>query len=71
MTGLADDVFPLPYTCWLLVLVLPDHWDFVLNSAGNIRVPVIRDTAPWSPELGGISFRYVIVPGGVAGWQDA
>ena len=48
-----------------------DHWDFVLNTAGNIRF-LYKSDSPWTPtELGGISFRYVIVPGGVAGGQDA
>ena len=65
-TGLADDVFPLPYTVGI-GFSFTDHWDFVLNAAGNIRF-LYKADFPWTPtELGGISFRYVIVPGGVAG----
>ena len=65
-SGLANDVFPLPYTFGFGYGYL-DHWDFDLNTVGNIRF-LYKSTAPWSPtELGGISFRYVIVPGGVAG----
>jgi hypothetical protein len=65
-TGLADDVFPLPYTIGP-GFGFTDHWDFVLNTAGNIRF-LYKSDFPWTPtELAGISFRYVIVPGGVAG----
>jgi len=65
-TGLADDVFPLPYTIGP-GFGFTDHWDFVLNAAGNIRF-LYKSDFPWTAtELGGISFRYVIVPGGVAG----
>jgi hypothetical protein len=64
-TGLTDDVFPLPYTIGP-GFGFTDHWDFVLNTAGNIRF-LYKSDFPWTPtELGGISFRYVIVPGGVA-----
>ena len=64
-TGLADDVFPLPYTIGP-GFGFTDHWDFVLNTAGNIRF-LYKSDFPWTPtELAGISFRYVIVPGGVA-----
>jgi hypothetical protein len=62
-TGLTNDVFPLPYT---VGVGFTDHWDFVLNTAGNIRF-MYKSDAPWTPaELGGISFRYVIVPGGIS-----
>jgi hypothetical protein len=65
-TGLPDDVFPLPYTIGMGFGFI-DHWDFVLNTAGNIRF-LYKSDFPWTvTELGGISFRYVIVPGGVAG----
>jgi len=65
-TGLTDDVFPLPYTIGP-GFGFSDHWDFVLNTVGNIRF-LYKSDFPWTPtELGGISFRYVIVPGGVAG----
>ena len=63
-TGLADDVFPLPYTIGP-GFGFTDHWDFVLNTAGNIRF-LYKSDFPWTPtELGGIFFRYVIVPGAV------
>jgi hypothetical protein len=63
-SGLANDVFPLPYTFGIGYGYI-DHWDFDLNTVGNIRF-LYKSTAPWMPtELGGISFRYVIVPGGV------
>ncbi|HEV8505800.1 MAG TPA: collagen-like protein [Chitinophagaceae bacterium] len=65
-TGLASDVFPLPYT-FGIGFGYTDHWDFVLNTPGNIRF-LYKSTSPWTrTELGGISFRYVIVPGGVVG----
>lgn len=64
-TGLADDVFPLPYSIGP-GFGFTDHWDFVLNAAGNIRF-LYKSDFPWTPtELGGISLRYVLVPGGVA-----
>ena len=65
-TGLPDDVFPLRYTIGP-GFGFTDHWDFVLNAPGNIRF-LYKSDFPWTAtELGGISFRYVIVPGGVAG----
>jgi len=65
-TGLANDVFPLPYT-FGIGIGYTDHWDFVLNTPGNIRF-LYKSTSPWTPtELGGISFRYIVVPGGVVG----
>jgi len=65
-TGLTNDVFPLPYTIGGTGFGFTDHWDFVLNTAGNIRF-MYKSDAPWTPtELGGISFRYVIVPGGIS-----
>ena len=65
-TGLTDDVFPLPYTIGP-GFGFTDHWDFVLNTAGNIRF-LYKSDFPWpAAQLGGISFRYVIVPGGVPG----
>jgi len=63
-TGLTNDVFPLPYTIGGTGFGFTDHWDFVLNTAGNIRF-MYKSDAPWTPtELGAISFRYVVVPGG-------
>ncbi len=65
-TGLPNDVFPLPYTIGP-GFGFTDHWDFVLNAPGNIRF-LYKSDFPWTAtELGAISFRYVIVPGGVAG----
>lgn len=65
-TGNTNDVFPLPYTVGA-GFAFTDHWDFVLNAPGNIRF-LYKADYPWTPaQLGGISFRYVIVPGGVAG----
>jgi hypothetical protein len=64
-SGLANDVFPLPYTFGIGYGYI-DHWDFDLNTVGNIRF-LYKSTAPWPPDdLGRISFRYVILPGGVA-----
>jgi hypothetical protein len=63
-TGLTNDVFPLPYTIGGTGFGFTDHWDFDLNMAGNIRF-MYKSDAPWTPtELGAISFRYVVVPGG-------
>jgi hypothetical protein len=65
-SGLANDVYPLPYTFGIGYGYI-DHWDFDLNAAGNIRF-LYKSTSPWTlTDLGGISFRYVIVPGGIAG----
>src|SRR5215831_19603472 len=35
-TGLANDIFPLPYTIGV-GFGFTDHWDFALNAPGNIR----------------------------------
>jgi hypothetical protein len=65
-TGLADEVFPLPYTVGV-GYGFTDLWDFVLNAAGNIRF-LYKSDYPWDiATLGDISFRYIIIPGGVAG----
>ncbi|HEY2720260.1 MAG TPA: hypothetical protein VGI82_00960 [Chitinophagaceae bacterium] len=65
-TGLANDVFPLPYSIGA-GYGFTDLWDFVLNAPGNIRF-LYKSDFPWDVvTLGGISFRYVIIPGGVAG----
>lgn len=65
-TGLADEVFPLPYSVGV-GFGFTDLWDFVLNAPGNIRF-LYKSDVPWSPtELGTISFRYIIVPGSTAG----
>jgi len=65
-TGLANEVFPLPYSVGV-GFNFTDLWDFVLNAPGNIRF-LYKSDVPWTlAELGGISFRYIIIPGGVAG----
>jgi len=65
-TGLANDVFPLPYSIGL-GFGFTDLWDFVLNAPGNIRFLYKSDNPWYLYQLAGISFRYIIVPGGVAG----
>jgi len=63
-TNLGNEVFPLPYTIGP-GFAFTDYWGFVLNEPGNIRF-LYKADYPWLPaQLGGISFRYVIVPGGV------
>ncbi|HMG67662.1 MAG TPA: hypothetical protein VK588_08250 [Chitinophagaceae bacterium] len=65
-TGLTNDVFPLPYSVGV-GFGFTDLWDFDLNAPGNILF-LYKSDFPWTPtELGAISFRYVIIPGGVAG----
>ena len=65
-TGLANDVFPLPYTVGA-GYGFTDLWDFALNAIGNIRF-LYKSDYPWDVvTLGGISFRYIIIPGGVSG----
>jgi len=65
-TGLGNDVFPLPYSVGI-GYGFTDIWDFVINAPGNIRF-LYKSDNPWTPaELATISFRYIIVPGGVAG----
>jgi hypothetical protein len=65
-TGLANEVFPLPYSVGV-GFNFTDLWDFVLNAPGNIRF-LYKSDSPWTLAiLGRISFRYIIIPGGVAG----
>ena len=65
-TTLTNDVFPLPYSVGA-GFGFTDLWDFALNAPGNIRF-LYKSDLPWTTtELGAISFRYMIVPGGVAG----
>ena len=64
-TGISDQVFPLPYSVGV-GFGFTDLWDFVLNTPGNIRF-LYKSDFPTLSSLGGISFRYIIVPGGVAG----
>jgi len=65
-SGLSNDVFPLPYSIGI-GYGFTDLWDFVLNAPGNIRF-LYKSDYPWDPgHLGSISFRYVIIPGGVPG----
>ena len=65
-TGLANEVFPLPYSV-RVDSVVTDLWDFVLNSPGNIRFLYKSGNPLTTVELAGISFRYVIIPGGTFG----
>lgn len=68
-TGLTDDVFPLPYSIGV-GFGFTDLWDFDLNAPGNIRF-LYKSDFPWTvTELGTISFRYVIIPGGVSGGRQ-
>gem|GEM_PF-661096 len=65
-TGLMNEVFPLPYSVGV-GYGFTDIWDFVLNAPGNIRF-LYKSDNPWTPaELGSISFRYIIIPGGTPG----
>lgn len=65
-TGLPNDVFPLPYSVGV-GFGFTDLWDFALNAPGNIRF-LYKSDFPWDiVTLGTISFRYIIIPGGVAG----
>jgi len=67
-TGLSNQVFPLPYSVGIGTgLGFVDLWDFVLDAPGNIRF-LYKSDNPWTlAELATISFRYIVIPGGVAG----
>ncbi len=44
-----------------------DHYDFVINAPGNLRF-LYKSSFPWGiPQLAGMQFRYILIPGGVAG----
>jgi len=65
LTGLTD-VFPLPYSIGA-GFGFTDLYDFALNAPGNIRF-LYKSDYPWTTtELGAISFRYIIIPGGTSG----
>lgn len=64
-TPAGTSVFQLPYTIGMGYDFL-DVYDFALTP-GNIRY-LYKSDDPWeAADLAAISFRYVIIPGGVAG----
>jgi hypothetical protein len=68
LTGaVLTQAFPLPNTVGHLLDYI-DTYDFVLNTPGNIRF-LYKTNLPFFDEadLGAVSYRYVIIPGGVAG----
>jgi len=68
LTGTAlTQTFPLPYSVGHSGTFI-DTYDFVLDVPGNIRF-LYKTTAPFFDEtdLAAVSYRYVIIPGGVAG----
>ncbi len=61
----SSTVFQLPYTIGA-GFDFTDQFDFAATS-GNLRF-LYKSDDPWeASELGGISFRYILIPGGVAG----
>ena len=67
-TTLGNHVFPLPHLMET-GFGFTDLWDFVLNAPGKIRF-LYKSDKPWTfAELATISFRYIIVPGDVAGGE--
>ncbi|HMR92113.1 MAG TPA: hypothetical protein PKC69_07355 [Chitinophagaceae bacterium] len=62
----ANTVFQLPYTVGV-GFGFTDLYDFAVTP-GNIRY-LYKSDDPWEDvaDLGTISFRYIIIPGGVAG----
>ncbi len=65
-SGISSQVFQLPYLVGNGFGFL-DQYELVLNAPGNIRF-LYKSDQPWTAaELAPISFRYVIVPGGVLG----
>jgi hypothetical protein len=64
--SLATQTFPLPYSLGA-GLGFVDQYEFVLNAPGNIGF-LYKSDNPWSPaQLAVISFRYVVIPGSIAG----
>lgn len=48
-----------------------DFWDYAIPAVGTIRF-MYKSNAAWGPAaLPGISYRYVIIPGSVAGGRNA
>ena len=66
----STQVFQLPYGVGI-GFGFVDFYELVLNAPGNIRFLYKSDT-PWTAaELAPISFRYIIIPGGIAGGRIA
>jgi hypothetical protein len=63
---LATQAFQLPYLIGNGFGFL-DQYELVLNAPGNIRFLYKSDAAWSAAALGAISFRYVVIPGSVAG----
>lgn len=67
---ISTQVFQLPYGVGI-GFGFVDFYELVLSAPGNIRF-LYKSDAPWTAtELATISFRYVIIPGGVAGGRIA
>lgn len=64
--SLSSQVFQLPYLVGNGFGFL-DQYELVLNAPGNIRFLYKSDFAWSAAQLAPISFRYIIIPGGVAG----
>jgi hypothetical protein len=64
--SLATQTFTLPYSVGN-GFGFNDQYELVLNAPGNVRF-LYKSNAPWTAaDLGVISFRYVVIPGSVAG----
>lgn len=62
--GRSTAVVQLPY---LADIVFMDYYDFNIATPGSIRY-MYKSQLPWTQAtMTGISYRYVIIPGGVAG----
>jgi hypothetical protein len=63
---LSTQTFSLPYSIGNGAGFL-DQYELVLNAPGNVRF-LYKSDAPWTAaQLAVISFRYVVIPGSVAG----
>ncbi len=63
---LSTQTFSLPYSIGNGAGFM-DQYELVLNAPGNVRF-LYKSDAPWTAaELAVISFRYVVIPGSVAG----
>jgi hypothetical protein len=64
--SLASQAFQLPYLVGNGFGFL-DQYELVLNAAGNIRF-LYKSDFPWTAaQLAPVNFRYVVIPGSVAG----
>lgn len=64
--GINSQVFQLPYGVGVGAGFF-DQYELMLNAPGNVRF-LYKSDAPWTAaELAPISFRYVIIPGALAG----